>query len=148
MDNWDIHGSPTNSPQNGQWRGALMFSLISAWTNGWVNNWDAGNLRRHPAHCDVTVMATVRTITVLLRHAGICGIPLRLMIHLNYEISFLSYGSQLLTRFKIVVQEDSKHTVVLCSKLRDNLSTEMGVKNERDINFTRFEINEISRGVI
>ena len=36
-----------------QWRGDLMISLISAWINGWVNN---GDLRRHPAHCDVTVM--------------------------------------------------------------------------------------------
>ena len=40
----------------GQWRGALMFSLISAWTTGWVNNRNAGDLRRHPAHYDVTVM--------------------------------------------------------------------------------------------
>ena len=27
-----------------------------AWTNGWVNNRDAGDLRRHRAHYDVTVM--------------------------------------------------------------------------------------------
>ena len=26
------------------------------WTNGWVNNQDAGDLRRHRAHYDVTVM--------------------------------------------------------------------------------------------
>ena len=46
-----------NSPHKGQWHGALMFSLICAWTNGWVNNRDAGDLRRHCAHYDVTVMA-------------------------------------------------------------------------------------------
>ena len=40
----------------GQWRGALMFSLICAWINGWVNNREAGDLRRHRAHYDVTVM--------------------------------------------------------------------------------------------
>ena len=40
----------------GQWRWALMFSLICAWTNDWVNSRDAGNLRRHRAHDDVTVM--------------------------------------------------------------------------------------------
>ena len=51
-----IHRSPVNSPHKGQWRGALMFSLISAWTNGWVNNRDAGDLRRHRVHYDVTVM--------------------------------------------------------------------------------------------
>ena len=50
------HRSPLNSPHKGQWRGALLFSLICAWTNGWVNNRDGGDLRRHCAHYDVTVM--------------------------------------------------------------------------------------------
>ena len=40
----------------GQWRGALMFSLICAWINGRVNNREAGDLRRHRAHYDVSVM--------------------------------------------------------------------------------------------
>ena len=51
-----IHRSPMNSPHKGQWRGALMFSLICAWTNSWVNIRDAGDLRRHRSHCDVTVI--------------------------------------------------------------------------------------------
>ena len=51
-----IHRSPVNSPQKGQWRGALMFSLICTRINGWVNNREAGDLRRHRAHYDVTVM--------------------------------------------------------------------------------------------
>ena len=51
-----INRSPVNSPHKGQWRGALMFSLICAWINAWVNNREAGHLRRHCAHCDVTVM--------------------------------------------------------------------------------------------
>ena len=51
-----IHRSPVNSPLKGQWRGALMFSLICAWINGWVNNSGAGDLRRHRAHYDVTVI--------------------------------------------------------------------------------------------
>ena len=51
-----IHRSPVNSPHKGQWRGALMFTLICAWMDGWVNNRKAGDLRRHCAHCDVTVM--------------------------------------------------------------------------------------------
>ena len=45
-----------NSPVKGQWRGALMFFFIYAWTNGWINNRDAGDLRRHCAHHDDTVM--------------------------------------------------------------------------------------------
>ena len=53
-----IHRSPVNSPHKGQWRGDLIFSLICAWTNGWVNNRDTGDLRRHRAYYDVTVMMT------------------------------------------------------------------------------------------
>ena len=45
-----------NSPHKGQRRGALMFSLIRAWINGWVNSDEAGDLRRHDAHYDITVM--------------------------------------------------------------------------------------------
>ena len=51
-----IHRSPVNSPHKGQWLGALMFSLICALINGWVNNCEAGDLRRHHIHYDVTVM--------------------------------------------------------------------------------------------
>ena len=40
----------------GLWRGALRFSLICAWKKRLHNNRDAGNLRRHRAHYDVTVM--------------------------------------------------------------------------------------------
>ena len=51
-----IHRSPVNSPHKGQWRGALMISLVCVWINGWVNTREAGDLRRHRAHYDVTVM--------------------------------------------------------------------------------------------
>ena len=45
-------------PNKGQWRGALTFPLIWAWLNGCVNNRKAGDLRRHRAHYDVTVVMT------------------------------------------------------------------------------------------
>ena len=51
-----IHRSPVNYPQKGQWRGALVFSLIRAWINDCVNNREAGDLRRHCDHYDVTVI--------------------------------------------------------------------------------------------
>ena len=51
-----IHRSSVDSPHKGQWRGALMFSLICARTNGWANNRDAGDVRLHRTHYDVTVM--------------------------------------------------------------------------------------------
>ena len=48
---------PVNSPHKGQWRGALMFSLICVRINDWVNNREAGDVRRHRGHYDVSVMA-------------------------------------------------------------------------------------------
>ena len=51
-----IRRSPVSATLKGQWRGALVFSLIYVWINGWVNNREAGDLRRHRAHYDVTVM--------------------------------------------------------------------------------------------
>ena len=56
-----IHRSPINSPHKGQICGALMFSLICAWIHGSVNNRQAGDLRRHRAHYDVTVMESLVT---------------------------------------------------------------------------------------
>ena len=44
-------------PAQSQWRGALMFSLTCAWINVSVNNGEAGELERHHAHYDVTVMS-------------------------------------------------------------------------------------------
>ena len=64
-----IHRSPVDFHHKGQWRGALMSSLICAWTNGWANNRDAGDLRRHRAHYDVTVMRPLVDMNCLrLRH--------------------------------------------------------------------------------
>ena len=54
-----IHRSPVNSPYKGQWRGALIFSLICAWINGWVYTGEAGDLRHHRVHYDVTVMISM-----------------------------------------------------------------------------------------
>ena len=51
-----IHRSPVNSTRTGQWRGALMLSFICVSISGWVNNHEAGDLRRHHAHYDVTVI--------------------------------------------------------------------------------------------
>ena len=51
-----------NSPVTGEFPSqrpvtqSLIFSLICTWINSWVNNREAGDLRRHHAHYDVTVM--------------------------------------------------------------------------------------------
>ena len=49
-----IHRSQVNSTHKGR-RGALRFSLVYAWINGWVNNREAGDLRHHRAHYEITV---------------------------------------------------------------------------------------------
>ena len=41
---------------------ALICSLTCAWTNGWVNKHEAGDLRRHDAHYDVTAMLRLRKV--------------------------------------------------------------------------------------
>ena len=55
-----IHRSP--------WRGVLMFSLTCAWINCCVNNREAGDLRRHRAHYNVTVMSCDHTLSLWWRH--------------------------------------------------------------------------------
>ena len=62
-----IHRSPVGSPHKGQWCGALMFSLICTWTNGSANNRDAGDLRGHRAHHDVTVILIPRNTDIRLQ---------------------------------------------------------------------------------
>ena len=59
-----IHWSPINSPHKGQWRGALVFSLICTWINRWLTVCEAGELRRHRAHYDATVMLDLGLIYV------------------------------------------------------------------------------------
>ena len=48
------HIMMTSSSGNIFWREALMFSLICALTNGLGNNRDAGDLRHHCVHYDIT----------------------------------------------------------------------------------------------
>ena len=60
-----------NSPLKGQWRGALMFSLICPWLNSWVNNHGAGDLRRHHAFYDVTVMIIITCILTIMNDSSV-----------------------------------------------------------------------------
>ena len=57
---------PPPPPPQGQWRGALMFSLICAWTDDWVNNRNAGDLRRHGAHYNVTIMYEIYQYCIIV----------------------------------------------------------------------------------
>ena len=62
------------SPQKGQWRRVFVFSFI-AWTNGSAKNRDAGDLRCHRTHYDVTVLLAANSrkfITWLCSLTHIC----------------------------------------------------------------------------
>ena len=50
------HLWPVNSRTQRPMTRSLRFSLICAWINGWVSKYEAGDLRRHCAHYDATVM--------------------------------------------------------------------------------------------
>ena len=71
----EIHRSPVNSPHKSQWRGTLMFSLIRVWINDWVNNREAGYLRCHRTHYDVTAMTTMAFPMLVSRHFYIDLVP-------------------------------------------------------------------------
>ena len=47
---------PGEFPHKGHWHGALMFSLSCTRINGCVNYGESGDLRRHRANYDTTVM--------------------------------------------------------------------------------------------
>ena len=65
---WEIHRSPVHFPHEGQWRGILMFSLICAWISSLVNNHEAGDLRRHRAFYDITVMNCECCVQLCISH--------------------------------------------------------------------------------
>ena len=64
-----IHRSLVDSP----WQRPLTrsFSLICAWISGWAINRDAGDLRRHCAHRDVTVMTVCNEDIRASIHQGV-----------------------------------------------------------------------------
>ena len=73
-----IHRSPVDSPHKAQWRGAVMFSLMRAWNNDWANSPDAGYLRRHGPHYDVTnAFLSVLCLQMCLDICGHSGDPVR-----------------------------------------------------------------------
>ena len=57
-----IHWSPVNSPHKASDVELWCFLWSAPWINGWVNNREAGDLRRHRAHYDVTTMNFVITV--------------------------------------------------------------------------------------
>ena len=86
------HRSPVISPHKGQWRRALIFSLICVCIHGWVNNREAGDLRRHRAHYDVTVMNRANTQIISLFLKSMLNHWIVFYIAVREIVSFLMLG--------------------------------------------------------
>ena len=87
-----IHRSPVISPHKGEWRGALMLSLICVWINGWLNNHKAGDLWRHRAHYDATVLHNLDGVFMVVAYInGLvqdCSNPTQLAV-LHWAINIM-----------------------------------------------------------
>ena len=94
---FEFHRSPVNSTHKGQWRGALMFCLICTCR---VNNRDAGDLGRHLAHYDVTVMK--ETCGACAHPDGLAplGNETSAYRHCDGEVSTLLHGSLIMAWIK------------------------------------------------
>ena len=79
---------PVNSPHKDQWRGTLLFSLICVWINGWVNNREAGDLRRHRGHYDVSVMSIIYSISAKLRLKVFFRLQIQKSFHISIPLLF------------------------------------------------------------
>ena len=85
-----IQRSPVNSPHKGQWRGALMFSLICVWINGWVISCEAGDLRCHHAHYDITVMLWCNLLAKLWCHLTDMSM---ILLHPTYTLAKYKFST-------------------------------------------------------
>ena len=77
METFSMFAGPLCGELAGHWwiplRGAndtelLRFSMICAWIGDWVNSWEAGDLRSHRSHYNVTVMPPATSTTYKLHH--------------------------------------------------------------------------------
>ena len=53
---FDFGNSPITDELTTQRQVTRSFDVFCAWINSWINNRDAGDLRRHHVHYDVTIM--------------------------------------------------------------------------------------------
>ena len=90
---------------------SLMFSLTCAWINCWVNNGEAGVLRRHRAHYNVTEMMAKKTV----------GEKIKWLRSQNYT-SFIYWKAYFVTKYLTVTRSIS-------IKLRTCASKPLSVQN-------------------
>ena len=97
-----IHRSPVYSTHKRQWPRALMFSLICTCMNVWENNREAGDLRHHRAHYDVTVMVWWLSC-VLKQHTA----PIIVTSQLPYDVVWATEQMSFNPLFSISYYESS-----------------------------------------
>ena len=90
-----VHRLQMNSPDKGQRCGALMMFPLIAWINGWINNRDAGDLKCHRAHYDVTVMnrraINDRQVYLIVCLCDIYHITVYLYIYIDIYINITNH---------------------------------------------------------
>ena len=137
-----IHRSPVNSLHKGQWRRALMFSLICVWINDWVNNREAGDLIRHRAHYDVTVMVILVNVFAssfaLWCLTPSCSVQIQRPISINtYAMCPQHIHSSIVKNMKTIYRSDVQ--VALSFSINTDVYRYF-IQN--DITFTKYCITE------
>ena len=107
--------SPVNFTHKGHWRD-FLFSLICPGTNGWVNQRDAGDLRRHCAHYDATVIVFTRALFI---YDGVNPIPSNSLFG-----SMLQFG-----RNVVHVAQPVKRAQILPANISDGAHVPNGIQN-------------------
>ena len=149
-----IHRWPVNSPHKGQWRRAFMFSLICAWITGWINNSEAGVLRRHCGHYDVTVMwlvclynsNTLSKYSEKIKLNGLNYARYRPVVQEHFKIVSCTEKCflQIIRRLLIILNshylralEYQLHTDINHTRNEISIYTDFVTNHEKDINNTR-----------
>ena len=74
-----------NSLHKDQGRGPFMFSLICTWINSGINNRESGDLRRHRANYDVTVLPPIIVITWQISLPVCCSGSIQMALPLTHH---------------------------------------------------------------
>ena len=96
----------------------LWFSLICTWIKGWVNNREAGYLRRHRVHYDVTVMTSL-TYKLWIGNLSYCDLCLYMflliLVILNYKISEAISNAFSRLKLNVIVHLYTKYCEIAAS---------------------------------
>ena len=85
------HYWPVNSPHKGQWRVVLIFCFYLRLNKRLGNNRDAGDLRRHRAHYDVTLMGRGIPNRNIIKYVLITGNPK----HVPFLLTWINFDKSM-----------------------------------------------------